>query len=88
LEQAAGRQRREVWTCPLTTPHTQPPPQAFKCFMIEFWDLSQYHLTNNFTAMHHLQSLPGLGEPNCIHMPGNTRMCQVRGGWREFVQAG
>jgi len=51
--------------------------KAFKCFMIEFWDLSQYHMTNNFTAMHHLQSIPGFGEPNCIHMPGNTRMCQV-----------
>lgn len=51
--------------------------KAFKCFMIEFWDLKQYHLTNNFTAMHHLQSIPGYGEPTCIHMPGYTRMCQV-----------
>jgi hypothetical protein len=70
--------------CPRLSPPTTPNPraQAFKCFMIEFWDLSQYHLTNNFTAMHHLQSIPGYGEPNCIHMAGNTRMCQVRGGAR------
>jgi hypothetical protein len=51
--------------------------KAFKCFMLEFWDLHQYHVTNNYTAMHFLQSLPGYGEPHCIHLPHATRMCQV-----------
>ncbi|KAI8476099.1 MAG: hypothetical protein J3K34DRAFT_402088 [Monoraphidium minutum] len=51
--------------------------KAFKCFMIEFWDLKQYHLTNNYTAMAALHALPGFGEPRCIHMPGYTRLCMI-----------
>lgn len=51
--------------------------KALRCFMVEFQDLKTYHASNNFTAMHHLQSIPGQGEPHCAHMPDNTRLCQV-----------
>lgn len=53
--------------------------KALRCFMIEFTDLKTYHASNNFTAMHYLDSLPGFGEPHCMHMPHHTRICQVRG---------
>lgn len=33
--------------------------KALKCFMLEFFDLHQYHLTNNYTAMHHLNVSDG-----------------------------
>lgn len=51
--------------------------KALKCFLIEFSDLRMYHATNNFTAMHLLDSVPGKGEPHCMHMPQKTRLCQV-----------
>ncbi|WIA13604.1 hypothetical protein OEZ85_007170 [Tetradesmus obliquus] len=51
--------------------------KALKCFMIEFQDLATYHASNNYTAMHLLDSIPGFGEPHCVHMPQRTRLCQV-----------
>lgn len=52
--------------------------KALRCFLVEFQDLNTYTATNNFTAMHHLQEIPGKGEPRCAHMKDNTRLCQVR----------
>jgi hypothetical protein len=46
--------------------------------MVEFQDLVTYHASSNFTAMHYLDSIPGFGEPHCVHMPQRTRLCQVR----------
>jgi transcription initiation factor TFIID subunit TAF12 len=54
--------------------------RALRCFMVEFQDLSTYHASNNVTAMHFLEALPGKGEPRCAHMLDNTRLCQVRVG--------
>jgi hypothetical protein len=54
--------------------------RALRCFMVEFQDLSTYHPSNNVSAMHFLEDLPGKGEPRCAHMLDNTRLCQVRGG--------
>jgi hypothetical protein len=52
--------------------------KAIKCFMFEFQDLTTYHASNNYTAMYLLDSIPGFGEPHCVHMPQRTRLCQVR----------
>lgn len=52
--------------------------KALRCFLVEFQDLNTYTATNNFTAMHFLQAIPGKGEPRCVHMVDNTRLCQVR----------
>jgi hypothetical protein len=60
--------------------------KALRCFMIEFQDLHTYHATNNATAMHFLEAIPGKGEPRCVHMLENARLCQVGelGGGREM----
>jgi hypothetical protein len=55
--------------------------KALKCFMVEFTDLHSYHASTNFTAMHHLQTIPGYGEPHCVHMPDASRICQVCSIW-------
>jgi hypothetical protein len=52
--------------------------KALQCFMLEFWDLKQYCATDNATVLQYLVNMPGNGEPWCIHMPDNTRICQVR----------
>eukprot|EP00877_Chromochloris_zofingiensis_P010269 jgi/Chrzof1/5496/Cz16g05130.t1 len=54
--------------------------KALKCFMLEFWDLQQYATTNNKTALQQLKMLPGKEDPLCIHMPHQSRICQVRVG--------
>eukprot|EP00775_Hariotina_reticulata_P009622 gene9622-9783_t len=51
--------------------------KALRCFMVEFHDLRTYHASNNYTAMHLLNAIPGYGEPHCIHMLEHTRLCQV-----------
>lgn len=51
--------------------------KALRCFLVEFQDLNSFHATDNFTAMHFLQAIPGKGEPRCVHMLDNTRLCQV-----------
>jgi hypothetical protein len=54
--------------------------KALRCFLIEFQDLNTYHATNNFSAMHLLEAMPGKGEPHCVHMLDNSRLCQVGDG--------
>ena len=52
--------------------------KALKCFLIEFWDLVQYEVASrNHTLLHHLETLPGYGEPRCIVLPQGGRVCQV-----------
>ena len=61
--------------------------KALKCFMVEFYDLKQYHATSNYTAMHYLNDIPGVGEPHCLHMPDATRLCLVRAALRQQLVA-
>lgn len=82
-----GRMWVGYWfTSPFCCHHFLPPRdsmardllKALRCFLVEFYDGRQYAPSSNSSIMHHLDALPNGGEPRCIHMPGDTRICQVK----------
>ena len=56
--------------------------RALKCFLVEFYDLKHYQASTNYTAMYHLNNIPGRGLPECLHLLGNARLCYVSAGFR------
>jgi hypothetical protein len=62
--------------------------KALRCFMVEFHDLHTYVASSNHSVMHGLDAIPRYGEPRCIHMPDNTKLCQVGGGGEQPGEAG
>ena len=63
--------------------------RALKCFLVEFYDLKQYQASTNYTAMYHLNNIPGNGGlPKCLHLLGNARLCYVSAGFRGPLASG
>ena len=51
--------------------------RAMKCFMVEFHDQKHYQASTNYTAMHHLDNIRERGDPRCLHLLGNAKLCYV-----------